>query len=114
LRRDDTFFLRHMLHAARVSRSFTQGRTRASLDDDLMFFYALVKVVEIVGEAASQVTEGIRIQHPQISWSEIISMRNQLVHGFFTINRNRLWEVVQDDVPVLISDLETMLSGPPE
>ena len=107
--RDDAFFLRRMLDEAKVSLSFMQGRARANLDDDLMFLYGLVKAVENVGEAASQVSEGVQSHHPQIEWASIVGMRNRLVHAFFDINKDRLWGVVLDNVPILISDLEAAL-----
>ena len=62
--RDDTFHLRYMLEAAQISLYFAEGRTRGSLDDDLLFFYALGKAVETIGEAASHLTENFKTQHP--------------------------------------------------
>ena len=68
--RDDTFHLRYMLEAAHISLSFAEGRTRHSLDDDLLFLYTLVKAVEIIGEAASHLTEDFRSQHPKVEWGD--------------------------------------------
>ena len=107
--RDDSFHLRHMLEAAQVSRSFTQDRIRSDLDTNLMFFYALVKAVEIIGEAAAHVSEVFQSRHPEIEWADITSMRNWLVHAYYDINRDTVWETVRDDVPALISQLEALL-----
>ena len=107
--RDDSFHLRYMLEAAQVSQSFSQDRVRADLDNDLIFFYDLVKVVDIIGEAASHVTPGFQASHPKIEWEVIIGMRNRLIHTYYNINRDIIWETVRDDVPVLISQLEVVL-----
>lgn len=107
--RDDTFHLRYMLEAAQISLSFAQGRTRDSLDDDLLFFYALVKAVEIIGEAASHLTDDFKAQHPEVEWRDIIGMRNRLVHVYYDINHDLLWRAAQDDVPALIPQLEAAI-----
>ena len=107
--RDDFFHLRHMSDAAKVSQSFTQDRVRADLDNDLMFFYALIKAVEIIGEAASHVSQRLQAGHPEIDWEDIVGMRNWLVHSYYNINRDIVWETVRDDLPILLSQLEAVL-----
>ena len=74
-----------------------------------MLFYALVKAVELIGEAASHVSNEGRVLHLQIEWAQIIGMRNRLAHVFHDINRDIFWNVVQDDVPALIPHLEAVL-----
>ena len=73
---------------------------------------AVMKAVEIVGEAASRLTAETKEAHPEIEWNEIIGMRHRLVHGYFAINYGRVWEVVHNDLPKLISQLEAIV--PPE
>lgn len=87
----DAIRLRHMLDAAREAVSFIHGRTRDDLDLDRQLVLALVKSIEIVGEAASRVTESSRQDLPQIPWDQIIGMRNRLVHAYFDINLDILW-----------------------
>ena len=83
---NDEIRLRHMLEAAYEAESFARGRKRADLDEDRMLVLSLLKAIEIVGEAASQVTDVGRNQLPSIPWSEIIGMRNRLVHVYFDID----------------------------
>ncbi len=100
--REEALFLADMLNAARVSVGFASGRGRTDLDRDLMFRYALVKAVEIVGEAASQISDETRAQHPLIRWRAITSMRNRLVHVYYDIDCDILWDTISVDIPVLI------------
>jgi len=87
----DTLRLRHMLDAARAALSFTSGRTRDDLSADLMLQFALVRALEIVGEAAARISEPTRTGHPEIPWTAIIGMRNRLVQGYFDVDlENRL------------------------
>ena len=106
---DDRIRLMHMLDAAREAISFVRGRTRKELDTNRQLVLSLVKDIEIVGEAASRVTETTQMQTPDIPWQEIIAMRNRLVHGYFDINLDIVWKTVQEDLPMLIGRLEQAL-----
>ena len=109
MRKDDTIRLRHMLDAAQEAMGFGQGRTRADLNDDRKLALALVKDIEIIGEAAYQVSEIARDQLQDIPWNDIIGMRHRLVHGYFDINLDILWRTVQEDLPALIAVLEPLV-----
>ena len=106
---DDAVRLRHMLEAAKEAIGFAYGRTRADLDGDRQLVLALVKAVEIVGEAAYQVSPATRAQLPGIPWSDIIGMRHRLVHAYFDINYSVLWRTVHGDLPPLVAALEDIL-----
>jgi len=109
MRKDDTIRLRHMLDAAQEAMGFVQGRTRADLNDDRKLVLALVKDIEIIGEAAYQVFEITRDQLQDIPWNDIIGMRHRLVHAYFDINLDILWRTVQEDLPALIAVLEPLV-----
>ena len=109
---NDEIRLRHMLDAGRKAMRVAQGRTRHDLDVDENLELSLMKAVEMIGEAASQVGETTRRQYPSIPWKQIIAMRNRLVHVYFDINFDILWQTVQDDLPPLIAQLEALV--PPE
>ena len=95
-----------MLDAAREAVSFTQGRIRSDRDGDRQLVLALVKGIEIVGAAAAAVTESTRSELGDIPWQQIVAMRNRLVHAYFSINLDIVWQTVQEDLPGLIAQLE--------
>ena len=109
---DDEIRLRHMLDAAHEAISFADGRTRFDLNKDRLLVLALVKAIEIVGEAAYQITKETQDTLPDIPWADIIGMRHRLVHAYFDINLSVLWRTVQDDLPALIAQIEPLV--PPE
>lgn len=110
MRGADAIRLRHMLDAVRETISFAHGKTRADLDQNRMLVLALIKDIEIVGEAAYRISEGTRRKTAGIPWEEIIGMRHRLVHAYFDINLDILWRTVQDDLPALRDVLEPLLS----
>ena len=101
--------LRHMLESAIDAVSFVQNRNRDSLETDKMLMLALVRCVEIIGEAASKVSKGFCDAHPQVPWKDIINMRNRLIHAYFDINLDTVWSAITEDLPPLISELKKIL-----
>lgn len=86
---------------------YTSGLTRAGFEGNQMIYDATVRNVELLGEAAKGVPEGVRAQMPDIPWREIISIRNVLAHEYFGVNNDVLWDVAQIEVPELLSRLQT-------
>ena len=110
---DDDVRLRHMLDAAREALVFTRDRTREDLETDRMLSLALMKCIEIVGEACARISTETETHHPTIPWAEIVGMRNHLVHTYFDIDLDRLWTTVTNDLPPLVVSLEQILSNRP-
>ena len=113
MRRDDAWLL-DMLLAAREAMEFASPLTFSEFEDDRLHQLAILKAVEIIGEAASRISEETKAKQPGIPWSEIIGMRNRLVHGYFAVRLDRVWQTVQDDLPPLIAQLEPLVPPEPE
>ena len=109
MRPNDRIRLRHMLDAARAACHFIQGRSRDDLDHDLQLVWALVKAIEIIGEAAYRMDPAARAEVTDIPWEDIIGMRHRLVHAYFDINLDILWQTIQEDLPPLIAALEAVM-----
>jgi len=109
----DVVRLLHMRDAAREAVTFAAGRSRDDLDDDRMLVPALVKDVEIIGEAASQVGQATRDSLPAIPWPNMVTMRHRLVHAYFDINLDTVWNTVTEDLPPLLAELEKALARQP-
>lgn len=106
----DRVRLLHMLDAADEARGFLEGRSRADLDRDSMLLRALVNCLEVVGEAASQVTEETRCRIADIPWRAIVGMRNRLVHAYFDIDKDMVWATVTTNLTGLVAALENALN----
>lgn len=94
-----------MVEAGEQAVGFARGRIRTDLDADVMLCLALTKLVEIVGEAAKQVSEATRARYPDVAWAEAARMRDRLVHHYFDIDRDVLWSTVTEDLPALLLGL---------
>jgi len=109
MRRDDEVRLRHMLDAAKEAVTFVKGCTRGDLGNNRLLTLALTKSIEIIGEAAAKIGPECREEYPVIPWAAIVGMRNRLIHGYFDIDVDRVWDTVVHDLPPLIAELEKIL-----
>lgn len=105
----DKIRLQHMLDYATEAMQMASGRVRENLDADRQLNLSLVRLLEILGEAASRVSETTRTKHPTIAWSEITGLRNRLVHGYDDVDFDILWDIIQLDLPPLIVNLTAVL-----
>jgi uncharacterized protein with HEPN domain len=113
MRREDLVRLQHMRDSAREAVSFVGGRGREEFARDRMLALAVLKSVEIIGEAASKVGEESRRELPELAWKEMVGIRHRLVHGYFDIDFDRVWNTVRDDLPELTQRLEAFLARQP-
>ena len=110
--RDDAAYLLDILIAARDARNFVSGLTPEQFEGSRLHQNAVIKTIEIIGEAAGRISNETKTTHTEIPWVEIIGMRHRLVHGYFEVDLRRVWDTVQDDLPSLIALIEPLV--PPE
>ena len=110
MHKDDLVRIHHMLDAAREARSFIGHQTRSALESNRMLVLSLIRSIEVIGEAAAQTTKEYQHAHPEIPWPQIIAMRNRLIHAYFDVDLDRLWNTVADELPPLIATLEQLVS----
>jgi uncharacterized protein with HEPN domain len=108
---DDNARLRHMLEAARDAMRFTNESTREDLDRDRKLALAIVKCIEIIGEAAAKVSTETREAYPEIPWPAIVGMRNRLIHGYFEIDLDRVWNTARVNLPPLVASLSKAMGA---
>ncbi len=109
--KDDTTRLHHMLDAARKAVEFTAGKTARDFEQDEMLNLSVVRLIEILGEAANGISGELQEAHPEIPWLELRGTRNRLVHGYFEVDNDIVWKITSDNLPDLISNVEKILSS---
>jgi uncharacterized protein with HEPN domain len=106
---EDRIRIQHMVDASYDAIHFVNGLELGDVEGNRLLLLALVKCVEILGEAASRVSVELRQQTPQIPWRQIIAMRNRLIHGYYDIDVEIVWRTVREEIPLLIPPLEQLL-----
>ena len=107
--RDPAVPLRHMLDHAREAVEMAREKSRSDLDADRKLNLSLVRLLEVVGEAAGRVPKPDQDKCPEVPWTEIISLRNRLIHGYDQVDFDILWTIVTEDLPPLIGTLGKIL-----
>ena len=110
MRTDDAVRLRHMIDAAETAAQFMAGRDRAALDADRMLLFAVVRAIEVVGEAAAKISVETRAASPQIPWAAVVGMRHRLIHGYFNVDPELVWQTVSRELPALLPTLRALVS----
>jgi uncharacterized protein with HEPN domain len=106
----DVSLLRDIVTDARRTLRYVAGKQQTALEaDDFLLGYAVVRAIEIIGEAASKVTPETHAGLPQIRWAEIIGMRNRIIHEYSRVDYAIVWQVIKLDLPILIAELEKIL-----
>jgi uncharacterized protein with HEPN domain len=98
-----------MLDHASEAIEMAGGRRREDLDKDRMLNLSLVRLVEIVGEAATHVSQTNRSRFSNIPWPQIVGLRNRLIHGYDQVDFEVLWKIIQEDLPPLVVELRRIL-----
>jgi len=108
-RREYLDFLRDILDAAQKARKFVEGLRYDTfrVNDEKVF--AVVRALEVIGEAARHVPSSLRARYPEIAWLDITGMRDKLIHEYFGVDLEVVWRTVQEDLPPLEAAVRKML-----
>jgi uncharacterized protein with HEPN domain len=107
---EDRIRVQHMIDAAELAMGFANGRQRADLDHDRMLSFALVRAIEIIGEAARHVSTAMRASIATVPWESIVGMRHRVVHAYVNIDHETVWNTVQVELPRLVATLKEALA----
>jgi uncharacterized protein with HEPN domain len=107
-KQNDNVYVGHMMDMCRIVRMLVTGASRADLETDIKLQLALVRAISTIGEAARNVSAPYCEAHPGIRWSAIIAMRHKLVHDYFEIDYDVVWDAAVRDVPELLISLERL------
>ena len=105
----DLGYLTDILDAAHGVRRIVGNKTFAEFDNDYSAPLAVVKLLEVIGEATKNLSKTMRVQHPRVPWRKMAGLRDILVHRYREANNEQLFKIAVDDIPKLISEIETMM-----
>lgn len=102
-------FVQDMLECARKVVRYTHGMSREAFFADELVYDAVLRNLEILGEAAKRVPASVRSRYPQVDWRGIAGLRDILAHAYFALDEDTLWDIIANKVPPLIAELEAIL-----
>ena len=111
MQRDDSVYLKHVRDAILKVQSYTQKISAASFKKDTLVQDAVIRQIEIIGEATKRVSEKIRSDNNEVPWDDITGMRDKLIHDYFGVDIEKVWLTVQNDIPVLKKQINRILKS---
>ena len=109
MKRDDTVYLRHILDAIRLIEEYTKGMSENEFLANSMAHDAVVRQIEIIGEAARNISDEFRETHSKLPWGKMTGICNKIIHEYFNINYAIVWDTVKDDLPSLRKSVEKLI-----
>jgi uncharacterized protein with HEPN domain len=109
MKKDNTVYLLHILDAIELIEEYTDGMSENEFLSNSMARDAVIRQIEIIGEAARNISEEFRGLHPYLPWGKMIGIRNKIIHEYFNVNFAIVWDTVQDDIPSLQKAIKSVL-----
>ncbi len=106
---DDNLFLGHMLDMARTAQELMAGATRDQLERDVKFQLALVRALQVIGEAAWRVSDPFKQQNAGIPWKQIAAFRHRVVHDYFAVDYDIVWHIASQELQPMIDYLQPLV-----
>jgi uncharacterized protein with HEPN domain len=109
-KRNIKLYLKDILDSGNAIMEFTKGLSFEDFIRDRKTFSAVIREFEIIGEAVGRLPEELKSKYPQIEWQDIKDFRNLLAHEYFGVDREIVWKIIHDDLPVLLEVINTILN----
>ena len=109
MKHEDSFYLLHMMDAIHSIEQYTSGKDEIQFIDDHLLQDGVIRQLEILGEAVRHLSPGLRSQYPTVPWMDIAGTRDKLIHDYFGVDIEKVWIMVQDDLPSLKPELQNIL-----
>jgi len=105
----DKVYLGHILEAIETTEEFLKNKSFADLSSDQLLIAGAVRELEIIGEAANQISAEFKGKHPEIEWHRMVGMRNRLIHEYFEVDLKVVWQTAKEDLPKLKEQIKRLL-----
>jgi uncharacterized protein with HEPN domain len=109
MRKNDIVYLYHILDAISLVEEYTKGMSENEFLSNSMAHDAVVRQIEIIGEAARNISEEFQEKHSKLPWGKMIGIRNKIIHEYFNINYSIVWDTMKDDLPLLKNSIKEIL-----
>ena len=109
--RDYEVYLEDILQAITKIRQYTAGLSPAAFAGDAKTLDAVVRNLEVIGEAAKTIPEAIRSEHPEVDWKKLVGLRNILIHEYFGVDAELIWDIIQNKLASLEEQIRAMTNS---
>lgn len=101
MKREYKDYLEDIIDSIEKIEEFTKGKSLKYFNKDYKTFFAVIRALEIIGEAAKKIPNDVRNKYKEIPWSKMAGMRDKLIHEYFGVNKKVVWKTIKKDVPAI-------------
>jgi uncharacterized protein with HEPN domain len=109
--KNDTIFLVHILDSIEKIEKYISGVSRSSFNNDTLVQDGIIRQLEVIGEAVKNISSAIRDVNDHIPWQDIAGMRDKLIHHYFGVDIDQIWETVKGDIPILKASIQSIINS---
>ena len=109
--KEDSIFIEHILDSINAIEEFSKNLDKVGLMSDRLRQSAIVREIEIIGEAVKNISESLKNKHQEIEWKEITGTRDKMIHHYFGVDLNIIWEIIKKDLPILKVKIQKIKKG---
>ncbi len=111
MKKDDSIYLRHIIDAFTQIEGYMVGITHDEFFSNKLLQDGVIRQLEVMGEASRNLSEDLRCEYPQIPWRQMVGLRNRMIHAYFNVNLQIIWEIIQGDLPNLKRETKRILDN---
>jgi len=109
MKKEPLIFLNHILESIKNIEEYSQGLTKEKLTKNIKIQDAIIRRIEIIGEATKNLPKEILKKYEQVEWNKVIRTRDKLIHGYFGVDLDIVWKIVKKDMPKLKEQIQNIL-----
>ncbi len=111
MKKDDTVYLRHIIDSCERIEHYMEGIPKDKFFETELLQDAVIRQLEIIGEAACNLSDDLRLSNPQVPWRQMVGLRNRVIHAYFEVNPQIIWEITKGDLPALKQEIKQILGS---